>query len=387
MPLDTKLVQVNVQNLGNLSQTAGLEPPPASSTDLKNLWIAAEKLRTSDVPVAFPTETVYGLGADATRSAAVRNIFRAKNRPQNNPLIVHICSTEQLASLLLPAAATDKTKDASPIPAIYTPLIERFWPGPLTLVLPLPPNTPLSREVTCGMPTFCARMPSGLARALIQLAGMPVAAPSANTSGLPSPTTALHVMKDMSGKIEMVVDGGRCAVGLESTIVDGLVSPPRILRPGAVSIQELRACPGWEEVVVAYKDGPDPDGYVPGTNYRHYAPSAPVVLFKPGMPPPDAAELAAWAGPQRHVGVVTMRLWAEMPRDCSAGIKVSVVETGSTPAQIAFNLFYALRQLDMMGPDFILVETLGHDEGPLAAAIMNRLRKASSPPPLVSTGF
>ncbi|KAL1998791.1 hypothetical protein VTN02DRAFT_5558 [Thermoascus thermophilus] len=206
---------------------------------------AADALRTSDVPVAFPTETVYGLGADATRSTAVRGIYRAKQRPSDNPLIVHVDSLSMLRRLLHPATTPAGPVEPDGIPPIYTPLIERFWPGPLTIILPNPPGSLLAREVTSNLPTFGVRMPSSpLARLLIHVADRPLAAPSANASTKPSPTTAQHVYHDLHGRIDLILDGGPCGVGVESTVVDGLTDPPVILRPGGIGIEELRSCPG-----------------------------------------------------------------------------------------------------------------------------------------------
>ncbi|KAK4144939.1 Threonylcarbamoyl-AMP synthase, partial [Dichotomopilus funicola] len=221
-----------------------------SNEILTPLREAAHLLRTSAIPVAFPTETVYGLGADATRSDAVRGIYTAKGRPSDNPLIVHVCDLDMLRGLVRPGWTRKTTnpgtesgpeEEDDPIPAIYHPLIRAFWPGPLTILLPLPAPTitptpttnPLAPEVTSTLPTFGARLPSSsLARTLIRLTSRPLAAPSANASTRPSPTTAQHVYDDLHGKIELVLDGGACEVGVESTVVDGLCVPPVVLRPG-----------------------------------------------------------------------------------------------------------------------------------------------------------
>ncbi|MCJ1309657.1 hypothetical protein MMC25_003317 [Agyrium rufum] len=277
--------------------------------DAEYIQEAGERLREGDHPVAFPTETVYGLGADATRSTAVRGIYMAKGRPADNPLIVHVCSLEMLRSILKPSYEDDaegleeEDEELDPIPPIYKPLINRFWPGPLTILLPNPPDSPLAPEVTAGLPTFGARMPSSLlALLLIWSADVPVAAPSANASGKPSPTTAQHVKDDLDGRIELILDGGPCTVGVESTVVDGLCYPPAILRPGGIGIDQLKECPGWEDVVIGYKDSTHGGGSVgmstknggsdaksseeneapraPGMKYRHYAPKAKVILVE-----------------------------------------------------------------------------------------------------------
>ncbi len=280
-----------------------------SAPGLEAVATAAERIRNTDVPVGFPTETVYGLGADATRSTAVRGIYSVKGRPSDNPLIVHVCDLAMLRGLL--GGASSDGQEPS-LPAIYRPLIERFWPGPLTILLPVPvtsasdqqqqqrPRWTLAPEVTAGLPTFGARLPaSALTRTLIRLADAPLAGPSANASTRPSPTTAQHVVDDLAGRIEVVLDGGACGVGVESTVVDGLCDPPVVLRPGGISLAELRALPGWERVERAYHDAAhggnasataqakDANGAAhefkpraPGMKYKHYSPKARVVLYE-----------------------------------------------------------------------------------------------------------
>ncbi|KAK0655688.1 telomere recombination-domain-containing protein [Cercophora newfieldiana] len=265
--------------------TTWIVPSTSPSPVLDPLRTAATHLRTTSTPVAFPTETVYGLGADATRSSTVRGIYAAKGRPSDNPLIVHISDLSMLRRLL-PSSPSSPNSNTDPIPAIYHPLIARFWPGPLTILLPLPDPSPLAPEVTASLPTFGVRMPaSALARTLISLTGAPLAAPSANASTRPSPTTASHVYDDLSGRIELVIDGGSCAVGVESTVVDGLCSPPAVLRPGGVSIEEIRGCEGWEGVERGYVDAAQEGREAPrapGMKYKHYSPRARVVLFERG---------------------------------------------------------------------------------------------------------
>ena len=280
--------------------------------DAANLQDAASQLRDSDIPVAFPTETVYGLGADATRSAAVRGIYNAKGRPSDNPLIVHVSSLSQLRRLLAPTDSSVSAPEPppDPIPQIYHQLISRFWPGPLTVLLPLPTPSPLAPEVTASLSTVAVRMPSSaLALALIRLADIPIAAPSANVSSRPSPTTAAHVLHDLSGRIDMILDGGPCDVGVESTVVDGLTSPPVILRPGGVSIEMLRSCPGWEDVKVAYKDGAETGvPRAPGMKYKHYSPNARVLLFHGQM---DGVSTKKYLGNGRSLGVLRTKNWQE----------------------------------------------------------------------------
>ncbi|PHH74107.1 hypothetical protein CDD80_3308 [Ophiocordyceps camponoti-rufipedis] len=391
----------------------------AGSAD--ELKTAAAHLRSesSSPVVAFPTETVYGLGADATRSAAVAAIYRAKGRPSDNPLIVHVADLTMLRRLLGPDGL---------LPSVYRPLVERFWPGPLTILLPCPEPSPLAAEVTAGLSTFGVRMPaSSLALSLIKLADVPVAAPSANASTRPSPTTAQHVMDDLGGRIELILDGGPCRVGVESTVVDGLCCPPAVLRPGGVAIEDLRRCPGWASVVKAYEDhgeeGKAATPRAPGMKYKHYSPKASVVLYETsnreagaGIPPADVDSVCIAADDARHgdaariVGVVRTKRWRPGAGLCCAGLqRVSPLEPpleqsdsmyhvlvgslrdrdgahigliydldlGTDTGRIARGLFSALRELDGRGADTIFVDGID-GELDIAAAVMNRLRKAAS---------
>ncbi|KAI5300674.1 hypothetical protein KEM56_002274 [Ascosphaera pollenicola] len=384
---------------------------------------AAEALRTTDTPVAFPTETVYGLAADATRSEAVKGIYRAKQRPSDNPLIVHVSSRSQLLRLL------NQSQDVSDtIPEIYEPLIARFWPGPLTIILPIPSPNPLAREVTSTLQTFGVRMPSSpLARLLIYAADRPLAAPSANASTKPSPTTAHHVFSDMDGRIDIILDGGPCGVGVESTVVDGLSNPPAILRPGGIGIREIKSVPGWENVEIGYQDkaltASDGAPRAPGMKYKHYSPKAKVVLFKADTDVDTAVKrLLADARlsnmddeKSQPVGIVRTNHWPEglslpvtrlteqrggefqqavgsideadgltirhLSIEPSAGLSTPLqildVHIGTTTESIARGLFYALRALDEEDASTIYVEGIAETSGDLAQAIMNRLRKAA----------
>lgn len=432
--LKTTVLPVDATKLGSLTSRPSqndildeldikLDP---NSPDAQHLRSAAEQLRTSDIPVAFPTETVYGLGADATRSSATKGIYKAKQRPADNPLIVHFASLEQLRNLL--RSPTD-APDTDPIPPIYKPLITKFWPGPLTLILPNPPHSPLAPEVTAGLSTFGARMPRHpLALALIREAAVPIAAPSANASTKPSPTAAEHVAYDLDGRIETILDGGPCDVGVESTVVDGLSSPPLVLRPGGISLEQLRECEGWERTEVGYRDvsekGVAPRA--PGMKYRHYAPKATVVLFESGRRAPGWGDLVGSLREGGKVGVVRTRRWVvdgkgeEGPVKLVEGKAVArangvekvakgfegmlqavhkqhvqrSVEThevangdekftlldidlGGDTADIARGVFAALRDMDRLEVDAIFVEGIGEEEGDVAAAVMNRLRKAA----------
>lgn len=351
---ETRILKVNPEDIYYPEHDSTVKLPVIDETSetFKNLEIAVKTLTTTDYPVAFPTETVYGLGASGLRSAASKNIYRAKNRPADNPLILHISALDQLKRIL----HTD-------LPEIYKPLVDKFWPGPLTIILPVPPpipsssSSPLSNNgesqgenynvnngnkhteaidllhpvispvCTHGQSTFAVRMPNHpVARALIALADTPLAAPSANASTRPSPTKASHVYGDLKGRIPLILDGGSCSVGVESTVVDGTVNPPKLLRPGGISLEQIREFGGkmWENVIVGpaniplkslsvkkteEKQGSESktitvevnsdtnqnqqkqssaaaataaDDYIPrtpGMKYKHYSPSCPVYLY------------------------------------------------------------------------------------------------------------
>ncbi|KAI9846944.1 MAG: hypothetical protein M1838_001080 [Thelocarpon superellum] len=385
--------------------------------DARLLRDAARRIRQGDLPVAFPTETVYGLGADATRSAAVRGIYQVKGRPSDNPLIVHVCSVRQLERLLLPQVTPQDVDLApSPIPPIYEAVIQRFWPGPLTIILPNPVASLLAPEVTAGLSTFGARMPGKtLALALIHYADVPLAAPSANASTKPSPTTAQHVRHDLDGRIELIIDGGPCHIGVESTVVDGLSLPPLILRPGGVGIDDLRDCPGWGDVQIGYKDGAEQGTTpkAPGMKYKHYSPNASVILHEAGATAPTLNAMEQCCGGQGAVGIIRTTRW---PPKCGLELRANTQATppvshpppngahayfghavlsgyitfpsvgdvalwevclGPDSHEIGEGLFSALREMDSRGVQAIFVEGIP-DEGDMAAAVMNRLRKAAA---------
>ena len=265
---------------------------------------AAEILRSGGL-VAFPTETVYGLGANALDEAAAKKIYAAKGRPSDNPLIAHISSMEELPALV------------REIPEAGRKLAEKYWPGPLTMIFPKKDVVPYG--TTGGLDTVAVRMPSDpVANRLIKLAGIPVAAPSANTSGRPSPTRAEHVIEDMDGKIEMILDGGQVGIGVESTIVDVSGPVPTLLRPGAVTLEMLRETLGQVEVDPAIL-GPvkgDVKPKAPGMKYRHYAPKADMVLVEGAME--DVVdyinrEAAKAMGAGKRVGIICTREVLPLP--------------------------------------------------------------------------
>ncbi|TMV12528.1 threonylcarbamoyl-AMP synthase [Paenibacillus thermoaerophilus] len=325
--------------------------------------------------VAFPTETVYGLGADARNSAAVRRIFEAKGRPSDNPLIVHVANREG-------AAAVARTDD----PAVSA-LMEAFWPGPLTLVLPAREGA-VAPEVTAGLPTVAVRVPDHpVALALIRSAGCPIAAPSANRSGRPSPTNAAHVREDLDGRIGGIVDGGPTGVGVESTVVEPIPGGVRILRPGGVTAEQLAAVAGRVELDPALqKEGPEDAAAAerfaprsPGMKYTHYAPQGrlAIVEAKDGDPRQAAEyirrELEAARARGEKTGILTVAEHAPW-YEASADV-VSVAGTLADPSSVARGLFAALRRFDEEGATFMLAESF--PEHGIGQAVMNRLTKAA----------
>jgi L-threonylcarbamoyladenylate synthase len=315
--------------------------------------------------VAFPTETVYGLGADALNEDAVRKIFLAKERPADDPLIVHIASASQLPQL------------ARQIPQRAWDLIERFWPGPLTLVLPKTERVPT--VTTGGLDTVAVRMPSHpVAKRLIELSAVPIAAPSANRFGRPSPTIAKHVWEDLHGRIDLILDDGPTPIGVESTVLDLTVDPPLVLRPGGVTLEELRAVLGDVQMLDAAHT--EAAKRSPGTRSRHYAPRAQVLLVEQG-----AAEAALKELSGKRVGVLvyltrSLSVYGEGQGEVrGAGGEVIIIQMPRSLKAYARRLFAVLRELDEQGVDVIVVEKL--QERGLGRAIMDRLRRASQAPP------
>jgi L-threonylcarbamoyladenylate synthase len=294
--------------------------------------------------VAFPTETVYGLGVAALDAAAVRRLFAAKGRPAEDPLIVHVASLDGLAPLV------------SLRPALVEALAARFWPGPLTLVLRR--STLVPDEVTAGLETVAVRVPAHpVARALLAAASVPVAAPSANLFSRPSPTRAAHVLQDLDGRIDMVIDGGPTQVGVESTVLDLSGDVPEVLRPGAVTIEMLRPLvPGVRARTVAAGSGPQRS---PGLLTRHYSPRAPLTLFE---------------GPAERVRA---RIQHDLEVARAAGRRVGVLEPDDDPAVTAAGLYAALRDFDADGVDEIFARLPAATDG-LSQAIADRLRRAAA---------
>jgi L-threonylcarbamoyladenylate synthase len=331
--------------------------------------------------VAFPTETVYGLGADARNTEAVRRIFEAKGRPADNPLIVHVASEDALAGLAERVSETERR------------LIRAFWPGPLTLVLPVKPGA-VSPLVTAGLDTVGVRMPAHrTALRLIEESGCPLAAPSANRSGRPSPTTAAHVLEDLDGRIDGVVDGGAAGVGLESTVVRVLGDTVHILRPGEVTAEQLQAAAGAsvrvagvpsasaaEDAGAAPADGPgDEDAdrpRSPGVKYTHYAPRGEMRLFA-GEAEPLVEAVRRQADEARRLGRKVAVLSCTEHLDRYEGAADEVFDCGPrrSPEVAARRLYAWLRECDRLGIETILAE--GYPDAGIGAALMNRMRKAA----------
>jgi len=318
---------------------------------------AADLLRAGGL-VAFPTETVYGLGANALDPAAVGRIFRAKGRPADNPVIVHA-----------PDAETAWRVTTGPTPLAML-LAERFWPGPLTLVLDAADALP--RAATAGLPSVAVRVPDhAVALALLRAAGVPVAAPSANRSGRPSPTSAAHVLADLGDALDIVVDGGPCRVGVESTVVDARGVVPVVLREGAITREQLLEASGdgAAEGAVEAERGAGSAGLPdlaasPGTRHRHYAPACQVVIAEPGLGRRVAADMAAASG--RRVGLVAT---------VAAPPGVVAVARYTDAADLAVRLYQALRDAETAGVTDLVVE--GVPESGIGRAVMDRLRRAA----------
>ncbi len=328
----------------------------------KNLIAKGANIIKSGGLVAFPTETVYGLGADGLNEEAVKKIFLAKGRPQDNPLILHVADKEQVYPLV-----KSISKEAQR-------LMESFWPGPLTLLFKkssLVPNC-----ITAGLDTVAIRMPNHpIALALIQASDVPIAAPSANTSGKPSPTLASHVIEDLNGKIHMIIDGGKTGIGVESTVLDLSGDKPLILRPGGVTLEELREhLPYVEEDLSLIKDDKDIVPKSPGQKYKHYAPKGEMYLFV-GSVDNMVQAIEEYANRYIHMGKkVGIMATEETKAKYKEGIILSL-GSRENKEEIAQNLFSTLRMFDEKDVDIILAE--GIDFKDIGMAIMNRMKKAA----------
>ena len=341
---------------------------------------AAQILRDGGL-VAFPTETVYGLGGNALDEKAAGKIYAAKGRPSDNPLIAHV------------SCAAEVTPLVKYIPEAGKKLMDAFWPGPLTIIFPKSDIVPYA--TTGGLDTVAIRMPvDPIANRMIALAGVPVAAPSANTSGRPSPTTADHVWQDLNGKIEMIIDGGPVGIGVESTIVDVSGDVPAVLRPGAITMEMLKNILGEVTIDPAIL-GPMSEGVrpkAPGMKYKHYAPKADLTLVEPANVADARKTGEAVAMTQEQVEQMVKTVWKLAKEKLDAGYKVGIICTdesrshypqgevrsiGARTSQesVAHNLYALLREFDDLKVDYIFSESFTQDH--LGQAIMNRLSKAA----------
>ena len=325
--------------------------------EIRDKGSAASKILREGGLVGLPTETVYGLGANGLDGAAVRRIFEAKGRPQDNPLILHVSGPQWL------------TRYCAQVPPLAYVLARKFWPGPLTMILKRDPCVP--DETTAGLDTVAVRCPNHpVTLAIIREAGVPIAAPSANLSGRPSCTTAQDVLEDMDGKIQCLVDGGPCAVGVESTILDLTCTPPRLLRPGGVPVEQIERLIGpiaIDKAVNGVLDGEERPR-APGMKYRHYAPKAPVIVVS-GAPEASAQEILRRVGPES--GVICFEEYLplfEKQRVQSLGPS----QDKQTQAQRVFD---ALRAFDSETVTEIYAQC--PDNQGLGLAIGNRLKKAA----------
>jgi L-threonylcarbamoyladenylate synthase len=334
--------------------------PAAPNADV--IARAAEVLRRGGL-VAFPTETVYGLGANALNAGAVAKIFAAKGRPATDPLIVHIDAPERLHDV------------AEQIPPLARELATAFWPGPLTLVLRRRELVPLA--VTAGHDTVAVRVPAHtVALELVRAAGVPIAAPSANLFTRPSPTRAAHVLEDLGGLIDMILDGGPTPIGIESTVLDLTSDPPALLRPGGIPIEALRAHIPLLRYEPRYAEAKDQAQVAPGMLLKHYSPRAELVLFA-GTPERALARMQQLAREtiERGGRVGVMVADAEAPPFAALGAEIAALGPGDDLEQIGRRIFASMRELDGRAVDVILVR--GGSRQGLGLAIWDRLLRAA----------
>lgn len=317
--------------------------------------IKASELLKKGYVVGIPTETVYGLGADATNPNAVKKIFKAKGRPMDNPLIVHISKID------------DALKIAKDIPQIFFDLAEKFWAGPLTMIVPKKDIIPY--ETSGGLDTVGIRMPSHpIARKLIELSGVPISAPSANTSGYPSPTTAQHVLHDMNGKISAIVDGGACSVGVESTVISfDDANTIRILRPGYITPEDLKLVS--KNVIldkgILSEIGINEKVSSPGMKYKHYSPTADVKILEGSLD-----SFIEYVSNHNGDGVYSLIFEHDIPE-----FPFKYLSYGNSDLEHAQQIFSKLRELDIMGAKTIYIRKPNIDG--IGLAVYNRLIRAS----------
>ena len=334
-----------------------------SQSDSAEVIQTAAKILQEGGLVAFPTETVYGLGGNGLDNTACEKIYLAKGRPSDNPLILHISEFEELNPIVREISPAAKK------------LMDAFWPGPLTMVFPKSDIVP--DKATGGLDTVAVRFPNHpVARAIIRAAGLPIAAPSANSSGKPSPTRASHVEFDLNGKIDMIVDGGAAEWGLESTIVDVSGAVPMILRPGAVTKEMMEEVVGTVEIdpAILQKPAADLKPKAPGMKYTHYSPKAEVILVK-GETTAVADEINRLAAEDMAHGLKTGVMATEETKDLYKADIILSLGSRERPEEIGANLFKYLRKFDFLGAERVYSEVFSEEgEG---MAIMNRLNKAA----------
>ena len=339
--MKTKMLEINPQKI-----------------DLTKIKMDTEEIKKGNL-VAFPTETVYGLGADALNEKAVAKIFQAKERPFNDPLIAHIAHIKELYKL------------CKQVPPVALKLAKAFWPGPLTLVLKK--SELVSGIVTAGLDTVAVRMPAdNIALSLIKEAKTPIAAPSANLFGKTSPTTAQHVADDLGGKIEMIIDGGKTKVGVESTVLDVTVEPVRVLRAGGISVEKLKEVIGQVKISRELEEG----FRSPGMLNRHYSPQARLILVEE-KGETQVEEVRQLASEYKAQGFKVGIMAKEENQNKYGRFEVKVIGKGTELEICAANLFAILRSFDKERFEIIIAE--GLEEHDLGLAIMERLRKAAAP--------
>lgn len=332
----------------------------ASNPELSVIERAARMVRAGEL-VVFPTETVYGLGADALNRGAVEKIFAAKGRPLSDPLIVHIADMDALDALVTQVLAEARL------------LANVFWPGPLTMILPASERVP--RLVTAGLETVAIRMPRHpVALALIRATGSPIAAPSANRFMHVSPTTAQHVLSDLAGRVPLILDGGPCEVGVESTVLDVTATPPRILRPGGVSLEALRAVLPEVELPAPRQQSEEIALKSPGQMLMHYAPAVPLLLFE-GTAEKMRAAMLEEARLRLARGELIGVLLADEDVTAFVDCDALLYSLGATPEEAAARLFAGMRTLEEAGVQVILSRTV--DARGLGLAVRDRLFKAA----------
>ena len=336
----------------------------ADDPNKEDMREAAEIIRSGGL-VAFPTETVYGLGANALDPEASKRIYAAKGRPSDNPLIVHIADMDALEDI------------AQSVPEAAVKLADHFWPGPLTMIFPKKEAVP--KSTTGGLETVAVRMPSHpVARALIRESGVYIAAPSANTSGRPSPTKAEHVKEDLDGRIDMILDGGAVGIGLESTIVDLSTGVPTILRPGYITGEMLEDVLGEVQVdpaILSQKMNPNIVAKAPGMKYRHYAPKGQMTIIE-GDTGKVVDEINRLVKEKTDEGCSVAVIATEETKDAYACANVRSVGSRATEGSIAAGLYDILREMDHIGAEYIYAESFEKDT--LGKAIMNRMLKAAA---------